>query len=95
MNFKVYQRQFEDGYRVVGNQAVENPDYDGKSYPCIIFYEGESHDCLISEDSEYWFDASSRDRSVHSFVVHELGGREKVVERLEKIAQKFKPLQVR
>lgn len=93
MEFKIYGRNFDDGAIIVGSQEVENPEYDGKAYPCIEVLKntGEIMDTrLIAKDSDYWADAFefASPGGTANFIVHELGGRENISAMLEEIISK-------
>jgi hypothetical protein len=90
MNFKIYGRNFDDGAIIVGSKEVENPNYDGKCYPCIEVMRttGEIMDTrLIAKDSDYWADAFefASPGGTTNFIVHALGNRKNIEYILEKI----------
>jgi len=90
MEFKIYGRNFDDGATIVGSQEVDNPEYDGKAYPCIevLRNTGEIMDTRpIAKDSDYWADAFefASPGGTANFIVHALGNRENIEFMLEKI----------
>ena len=90
MEFKIYGRNFNDGAIIVGAQEVDNPQYDGISYPCIEVMRttGEIMDTrLIAKDSDYWADAFefASPGGTANFIVHELGGRKAIAHMLAKV----------
>ena len=92
MEFKIYGRNFNDGAIIVGAQEVDNPEYDGKAYPCIEVLKntGEIMDTrLIAKDSEYWADAYRiRIGDPYNFILQALGGKENISKILEEIISK-------
>jgi|LSQX01.2.fsa_nt_gb hypothetical protein len=92
MEFKIYGQNFSDGVLIVGSQEVENPMWDGKAYPCIEVRKNTAEIMetkLIAKDDEYWADAFLFNTGgTYNFIVHELGGKNKIVEMLKKIIAK-------
>lgn len=90
MEFKIYVRNFDDGAVIAGSKEVENPVYDGKCLPIIEVMKNTGEIMatrLMPNDCDYWANAGLVDSLTYSFLVHELGGREKIIATLKKITE--------
>ena len=89
MNFQIFSRRFDDGFMIVGEAEVPNPNYEGKANPFIsISDSGEIMEAgLLPIDARYWADALPVTRPERNFVVRELGGHQ-IVDILTRIVQK-------
>ncbi len=91
IGFEVYARHFDDAVVIVGTQEIGNPHYAGKANPAIEVMKNTGEimsEKILPVDDNYWGHAAPIRGWNYSFIVHELGGREKILARLEKIAAK-------